>query len=345
MKETANASRKIEAAEAKTLGAVIARIRRRKTARRTIWLLSSFASILLVVVGAFAVRAQQKAPATAAVDDQSVKPLYTPQQEHEFLRWAAPASDQVYTSIDGEHLRGYVKEFAEISAHYRDQGHQFWGRITGTEGDAESRKWLLDKFQQAGLSNVHEQPLDLPPQWLPQSWSVVAHGGSKTLNLQTAQPAYGSPGTSADGLDLEAVYVGLGSEADFAGRDVRGKAVFLYAFPTPNIFRHSAAKDGAIKRAEEKGAAAIFVVLTLPGNIRTQMSDVRTNVPTFSTGLGRRGGGAGVNRKGAQRRSSSRGRSHGCEDGARFEDGNGAGRTPGHDGRKYHYRGAPRRLF
>ena len=34
-------------------------------------------------------------------------------------------------------------------------------------------------------------------------------------------------------LDLEIVYVGLGGEADFAGRDVRGKAVlFVKAQPS-----------------------------------------------------------------------------------------------------------------
>jgi len=178
-----------------------------------------------------------------------------------------------------------VKEFTEISTRYRDQGHQLWGRISGTESDVENREWLGEKFRQAGLSNVHEQPLDLPPQWLPQSWAVTAQGNGRTLTLQTAQPTYGTPGTPPEGLDLEAVYVGLGSEADFAGRDVHGKAVFLYSIPLPSMLHHTAALEGATKRAQDKGAAAIFIVLTLPGNIRTQMYPQGTTVPTFSMGL------------------------------------------------------------
>ena len=63
------------------------------------------------------------------------------------------------------------------------------------------------------------------PQWFPQSWDVTVTGNGKTISLESAQPDYGAAGTSAGGLDLDAVYVGLGSEADFAGRDVKGKAV------------------------------------------------------------------------------------------------------------------------
>jgi len=225
-------------------------------------------------------RPSQPAPAT---ENQSQKPLYTP--EERFLGWPISPSDKQYAAIDGNHLHQYVEDLAAISHRYRDQGHQFWGRIDGPDSDAANQQWLLEKFLQAGLSNVHSQPLDLPPQWLPQSWAVTLRSGDKTLQVLTAQPTYGTPGTPAEGLDLEAVYAGLGSEADFAGRDVRGKAVFLFSIPLPSMLRHSAAIQGGVKRAVQKGAAAIFIVLTLPGNIRTQMYPQGTNVPTFSTGL------------------------------------------------------------
>ena len=113
--------------------------------------------------------AQQKASATAGLGSQSQPPLYTPEQQHQFLRWALPPSDQAYASIDGDHLHQYLKEFTDISIRYRDQGHQWWGRIMGTDSDAESRKWVLEKFKQAELQNVREQEFDLTPQWMPQS--------------------------------------------------------------------------------------------------------------------------------------------------------------------------------
>ena len=161
--------------------------------------------------------------------------------------WRLAPSEQRYAMIDGQHLKEYVEQLCAISRRYRDQGHQFWGRIIGTEADAENAQWMLEKFRQIGLSDVHEQPLDLPPQWMPQSWSVIASANGKTLRLETAQPTYLAMGTPAEGLDLEAVYAGMGSNADLAlSRDVRGKAVFFYSTDTAS--RHAPISDNAITR-------------------------------------------------------------------------------------------------
>src|SRR5476649_1692843 len=94
-----------------------------------------------------------------------------------------------YSSIDGTHLKMYVEDLAAMSRRYRDHGHpQFWGRIIGTEADAENGRWLLEKFKAIGLTDVREQSFDLPPQWMPQSWSVAASAGGRTVTLETAQP-------------------------------------------------------------------------------------------------------------------------------------------------------------
>src|SRR5215469_10974622 len=104
--------------------------------------------------------------------------------EDSYLRWRLLPSEQAYLSIDGEHLQQYVEELTAISRRYRDHGHpQFWGRITGTEADAANAQWLLEKFRKIGLSEVREQSLDLPPQWMPASWSVAASGNGKTISL------------------------------------------------------------------------------------------------------------------------------------------------------------------
>jgi hypothetical protein len=85
-------------------------------------------------------------------------------------------------------------------------------------------------------------------------------------------------------LDLEAVYVGMGSEADLKlARDVRGKAAFFYSTDTAS--RHAPVADNAIRRIGERGAAAIFIIQGIPGNERTQFYPVNSPVPTFSTGL------------------------------------------------------------
>jgi hypothetical protein len=189
-----------------------------------------------------------------------------------------------YSSIDGKHLKQYVEELAAMSRRYRDNGHpQFWGRIIGTEADAENGRWLLEKFKAIGLSEVREQSFDLPPQWMPQSWTVAASGGGKELPLGSAQPTYRGEATPPGGLDLEAVDVGFATDADLAHQDVKGKAVFFYS--NDYMSRHATASSGAWKRISEKGAAAIFITLMIPGNMHFQFYPVQSPVPTFALGL------------------------------------------------------------
>jgi peptidase M28-like protein len=200
------------------------------------------------------------------------------------LNWRLTPAEQAYAAIDGKHLKEYVEDQTAISRRYRDHGHpQWWGRIAGTEADAENAQWLAEKFRKIGLADVHEQSMDLPPQWMPTSWSVTASGGGKTLELGSAQPTSTSPGTPANGLDLEAVDVALATDGDLAGRDLRGKAVFFYSADVTS--RQAPISDNAIKRINERGAGAIFVIVAIPGNLRTQFYPVGSTVPTFSLGL------------------------------------------------------------
>jgi hypothetical protein len=73
-------------------------------------------------------------------------------------------------------------------------------------------------------------------------------------------PAYGSGATPANGLDLEAVWVGVGTPADFKGRDVRGKAVVLQSILSPGEMGMSATFERVFPRAMEAGAAAIIAI-------------------------------------------------------------------------------------
>jgi hypothetical protein len=217
------------------------------------------------------------APATAA-------PLYT--LEDGFLRWPLPPGAERYGAIEGRAIHRYVVEQAEISRRYRDHGHpQFWGRITGTESDQESQRWLTDHFRRIGLSDVHTVTHELAPQWIPDSWQVSVSGSGVNKVLESAQPIYETPDTPPDGLDLEAVYVGTGSEADFIGRDVRGKAAFIFSMPMPGGTRPGANQEGATMRAAQKGAAAVFLIIAQPGNMKTQLYPVNTQVPSFAVGM------------------------------------------------------------
>ena len=102
------------------------------------------------------------------------------------------------------------------------------------------------------------------------------------MPLSSAQPPYGSPDTGGKDLDLEAVYVGLGSEADFAGRDVKGKAVLIVrAGPG---FSYNVGPADVMKRAEDAGAAALLDFDLRGGNYNIQAYRSYTTVPTFELG-------------------------------------------------------------
>jgi hypothetical protein len=243
----------------------------------TRFLTASIAAVVLLVCVLYG---QTPAPQRPLLEP--MKPLYV--LEDSYVGWRILPSEQKYASIDGKHLKEYVNEQAAISRHYRDNGHpQYWGRISGTEGDAENARWLEDKFRKIGLADVHQQSFDLPDQWMAQSWSVTAAANGQSLNLTSAQPAHRTAATPAGGLDLEAVDAGLATEGELDSRDLRGKAVFFYS--TDYFSRHSTISNGAWKRIGDRGAAAIFVILAVPGNIRTQFYPVGTTVPCFSLGL------------------------------------------------------------
>lgn len=220
----------------------------------------------------------QQAPAAAQPAGVTSRADLYPQLDDAFLRWPLPAGAERYAAIDGRRMHRDVVEQVLISRRYRDNVHpKFWGRITGTSSDHESAEWLAAKFKSAGLSDVKLQPLDLEPQWMPETWSATISGAGKTVRLETAQPFYGANALPAGGVDVEAVYAGLGSEADFAGRDVSGKAVFVFG-------QAGLKTEGAVRRAEAKGAVVIFEVNMLPGNQRYQAYPSGTKAPAFAVG-------------------------------------------------------------
>jgi hypothetical protein len=223
-------------------------------------------------------------PSSAAVPQTTLLASPSGKLDDALLEWPLPPGAQAYGRIDGKHLHTFVVEQAAISRRYRDSGHpKFWGRIIGTSSDAESAEWLAAKFKALGMSDVRIQPFDLQPQWMPQSWDVTVTGGGKTLRLESAQPDYGALATPRGGMDLEAVYVAMGSDADYAGKDVKGKAVFYYTQVGLQVGTDWTALQ---KRADAKGAAAIFEVDMLPGNMRYQAYPSNTTAPAFTVGSG-----------------------------------------------------------
>ena len=215
--------------------------------------------------------------------------LSTPQAE--LLNWPMPPGvDKSYDAIDGERLHRYVREQAAISVKSRDAGNQFWGRIAGMPSGTETQNWIKDKFKDIG---VPFETVTIPAAAdYPKSWSIDVSGNGKSIQLESAFPLIDFPETAGSlkgDHQLDTVWVGLGQESDFIGKDVRGKAVFIYSIPTPSALIQSSMWMESAGRAQRAGAAAIIVDVAIPGNMQYVSHlvggrDRNSKVPVFTIG-------------------------------------------------------------
>jgi peptidase M28-like protein len=224
---------------------------------------------LCCVAAGVSMLAQQRAPLTPEQEARREwvrsRPMFPP--DDAFTPIPLPPGEEKYARIKGAHVKELLKQVTAISRKSRDDGNQYWGRIPGTPYDKLTQRWIADQFTRVGLQQVRIQELDLEPQWTPTKWEATVSAGGKTVPLKTMFPLVGSKGTPDNGVDLDVVWVGLGTAADFAGRDVRGKAVIIHSIPTRTRLNHSAMWNGAIRRAQDLGAGLVIVVLGFPGNL------------------------------------------------------------------------------
>src|SRR5215472_5537390 len=104
--------------------------------------ITSHIAASFLAIGAFAATALPQAPGQNPGPETPVgrgafanfsKPLYD--LEDGYLKWPLPPSLQKYGTIDGKRLNQYLTQFMDFAYRYRDEGHQWWGRIQGTSAD------------------------------------------------------------------------------------------------------------------------------------------------------------------------------------------------------------------
>ncbi len=151
------------------------------------------------------------------------------------LDWPLAPENAKYAAISVADLKRDTYTISGFSRVYRDNGHpQFWGRLVGTSGHDAMSGWLDGEFRKLGLQ-MSSVRLDVPPQIFPEHWTVAVTSSRGPLTLTTASPPFQSttfPSACTHDVtvrDLPVEYVGLGTPADFRGRDVRGKAVMIYS--------------------------------------------------------------------------------------------------------------------
>jgi hypothetical protein len=196
------------------------------------------------------------------------KDLYIPDED--YIRFPLPPGAEAYADVDALKIKSIMGEVTAISRKSRDDGNQYWGRIPGTPYDRMIQDWVMAQFEKLSLADVRRQEISMKPLWYPTAWTAEFTVDGRTQALKTVFPITDSPPTADDGITASVVWVGLGTAADFQGRDVKGKTVMIYSLPTPGGRDHSADWSGAVRRANGAGAAIILVEMGFPGNAQSE---------------------------------------------------------------------------
>jgi hypothetical protein len=140
--------------------------------------------------------------------------------------------------LDAAALKADQKKIVGFSLESLGAGDKVWGRRAATPAFMHTIEWAVDAFRNAGLNDARVETYAVPaPMWVPKSWQVQLVGdpafgaGTQTVTLQSAFPQPGGASIPGGALTAPIVYVGHGTDADLAGRDVKGRIAVVRVRP------------------------------------------------------------------------------------------------------------------
>src|SRR5262245_36072683 len=173
--------------------------------------------------------------------------------------------------LDGAALKRDHKRIVGFSLESLGAGDTVWGRRAATPSFMHTIEWIVNEFKTAGLKDAKIETFGVTaPMWVPTSWKVQVAGdpafgaGTETVTLQSAFPQPGGASIPGGTLTAPVVFVGHGTDADLAGRDVKGKIAVVRVRPEPSLF--GSAEQGVAQRLVEKGAVGVINAIEGPGN-------------------------------------------------------------------------------
>lgn len=203
-------------------------------------------------------------------------------REDAFIHIPLRAEDQKYADIDGSWMKDVLRELIQFSQDDRNSGRLFWGRNLGTSAHELSQDWAEKNFRELGLEDIYRRSFALEPVWQLNQWSIEFTHGGNVFTLPSSRPPEKTLSTSSVGSSYDLIWLGTGTEADYLGRDVTGKAVLIQDIPRPGTLRHSIRSEDALQRAYAHGAAAVGIVYGISDNFAVwQRTDGR---PGFNIG-------------------------------------------------------------
>ena len=173
--------------------------------------------------------------------------------------------------LDGAVLKADQKRIVGFSLESLASGDRLWGRRAATPAFMHTIEWAVHELAAAGLSDARvERYAVAGSMWVPRAWQLQvladpAFGaGSATVTLESAFPQPGGATIPDAGLTAPVIFVGHGTDADLAGRDVAGKIAVIHVRPEPSLF--GSAEQGAAARVVAKGAVGVINAIEGPGN-------------------------------------------------------------------------------
>jgi len=173
--------------------------------------------------------------------------------------------------LDGAALKKDHKAIVGFSLESLAAGDTVWGRRAATPSFMHTLEWTVSELKAAGLKDARVETFAVTaPMWVPTSWQVQVVGdpafgaGTATVTLRSAFPQPGGATIPGGRLTAPVVFVGHGSDADLAGRDVSGKIAVVHVRPEPSLF--GSAEQGVAQKLAGKGAVGVINAIEGPGN-------------------------------------------------------------------------------
>jgi carboxypeptidase Q len=135
------------------------------------------------------------------------------------------------------------------------------GRVSGSPEMAKAVDWAVAAFRAEGVT-VQTEKYQLAHSWSEGDTRLEILGGAEKFPVRLVAAGW-SPGLPADGIEANVIYVGAGTEDDFAkaGADVKG-AILLVSSKIGatwvDLFDEYALPPAIIERARKGGSAAIL---------------------------------------------------------------------------------------
>ena len=173
-----------------------------------------------------------------------------------------------YESINPQRMKDIVIDISNIALESKNRT-PYWGRLPGTPEDKKTMDYIESKLKKLGFS-IEKKDVFITKEWRPTEWSLGYKFNNKFYSIKSAFPTGENINHIDSNVNAELVWVGLGSEADFMNKDVKGKAVVIYSFFVPGGRSHSASNRAKLFNANEiasdRGAALIINIMGVPGD-------------------------------------------------------------------------------